>query len=101
MSANSRLKAIYIIGQGNVFYRWRLPEFWWVRKETIDIYILVTFGNGCRKSMQPIRITSKPHSRIRKWSQLRGLITVRVESGIISVDSNIADNIVKKVINVL
>ena len=63
MSANSRLKAIYIIGQGNAFYRWRHPEFWWVRKETIDIDILVTFGmvaeNPCNLSESQVNLTQE------------------------------------------
>ena len=39
-------------------------------KETVDIDILVTSRNGGRKIMQPIRIISKPLSRMRKWNQL-------------------------------
>ena len=41
-----------------------------MRKETVDIDILVTSRNGDRKIMQSIRITSRSPSRIRKWNQL-------------------------------
>ena len=41
-----------------------------MRKETVDIVILVIFKNGDRKIMQSIRITSRPTSRIRNWNQL-------------------------------
>ena len=40
------------------------------RKETVDKDIIVTSRNGHRKIMQPIRITSRPTSRKRKWNQL-------------------------------
>ena len=69
MSANSRLKATKIIGQRKAFYRQRIPEFSCVRKETVDIDILVTSRNGDRKIMQSIRITSRPTLRIRKRNQ--------------------------------
>ena len=52
MSVNSRLKAIYIIGQRKGFYRQSIPESSWTRKETVDIDILVTSRNGGRKIMQ-------------------------------------------------
>ena len=70
MSANSRLKAIKIIGQREAFYRQRIPESSCPRKETVDINILVISRNGDRKIMQSIRVTSRPLSRIRKWNQL-------------------------------
>ena len=70
MSVNSGLKATNIIGQRKAFYRQRIPEFSHVRKETVDIDILVTSRNGDRKIMQSIRITSRPPSRKRKWNQL-------------------------------
>ena len=57
MSVNSRLKATKIIGQRKAFYRQRIPEFSHVRKETVDINILVTSRNGDRKIIQSIRIT--------------------------------------------
>ena len=41
-----------------------------VRKETVDIDILLTYRDGDRKITQFIRITSKLPSRIRKWNQL-------------------------------
>ena len=39
------------------------------RKETVDIDILVTYRNGERKIMQPIRITSGPTTSMTKWNQ--------------------------------
>ena len=70
MSVNSRLKATKIIGQRKAFYRQRIPESSYVRKETVDKDILVTSRKGDRKLMQSIRITSKPSSRKRKMNQL-------------------------------
>ena len=43
---NSRLKAIYIIGERKAFSRQRIPESSCTRKETVDIDILVTSRNG-------------------------------------------------------
>ena len=70
MSVNSRLKATKIIGQRKAFYRQRIPESSCTRKETVDIDILVTSRNADRKIMQSIRITSRHHTRKRKWNQL-------------------------------
>ena len=70
ISDNSRLTAIYIIGQRKAFYRQRIPEFSCARKGTVDIDILVTSRSGDRKIMQSIRITSRLPSSIRKWNQL-------------------------------
>ena len=70
MSVNSRLKATKIIGQRKAFYRQRIPEFSCVRKETVDIDILVTSRDGDRKIMQSIRTMSRPTSRKRNWNQL-------------------------------
>ena len=70
MSGNSALKATKIISQRKAFYRQRIPEFSGVRKETVDIDILVTSRNGDRKIMQSITITSRHPTRKRKWSQL-------------------------------
>ena len=63
MSVNSGLKATKIIGQTKAFYRQRIPEFSHVRKETVDIDILVTSRTGDRKIMQSTRITSRPPLR--------------------------------------
>ena len=60
MSDNSRLKATKIIGQRKAFYQQRIPECSCVRKETVDIDILVTSRNGDRKIMQSIRVMSRP-----------------------------------------
>ena len=59
MSVNSRLKAIQIRGQRKAFYRQIIPESSCVRKETVDIYILVTSRNDDR-NMQSIRIMCRP-----------------------------------------
>ena len=40
-----------------------------MRKETVDIDILITPSNGDRKVLQPIRITSGPATRRTKWNQ--------------------------------
>ena len=69
MSVNSKLKGTKIIGQRKAFYRQRIPESSCARKETVDIDILVTSRNCDRKTMQSIRITSRPTSRKRKWNQ--------------------------------
>ena len=45
------------------FNRQRIPESSCVRKETVDIDILVISRNGDRKLMQSIRITSRPPLR--------------------------------------
>ena len=63
MSANSRLKATKIIGQKKAFYGQKILESSCVRKETVDIDILVTSWNVDRKIMKSIRITSRPTSR--------------------------------------
>ena len=70
MSCNSRLKASKIIGQRKAFYRQRIPESSYARKETVDTDILVTSKNGDRKIMQSIRVTRKPPSRKEAWNQL-------------------------------
>ena len=67
-SLNSRLKATKIIGQRKAFYRQRIPESSCVRKETVDIDVLVTSRNGDSKIMQSIRIMSRPSSRKWKWN---------------------------------
>ena len=50
MSVNSGLNATKVIGQRKAFCRQRIPEFSCARKETVDIYILVTSRNSGRKS---------------------------------------------------
>ena len=70
MPVNSRLKSTKMIGQRKAFYRHRIPEPSRARKETVDIDILVTSGNGDRKIMQSIRIKTRPTSRKKKWNQL-------------------------------
>ena len=56
MFVNSGLKATKIIGERKAFCRQRIPESSCVRKETVDIDILVTSRNGDIKFMQSIRI---------------------------------------------
>ena len=70
MSVDSRLKATKIRSQKKAFYSQRIPQPSCVRKETVDIDILVTSRNGDRKIMQSIRITSRPPLRKKKWNQL-------------------------------
>ena len=48
MSINSRLKAIYVIGQRKALCGQRIPEFSCARKETVDIEILLTSRKGER-----------------------------------------------------
>ena len=50
--------------------RHRIPESSCMRKETVDIDILVTSRNSDRKIMHSIRIMSRPPLRMRKWNQL-------------------------------
>ena len=70
MFVNSGLKATEIIGQRKTFYRQGIPEFSCLRKETVDIDILVRSRNRDRKIMQSIRITSRPRLRKRKINKL-------------------------------
>ena len=63
MLVNSRLKAIYIIGQRETFYRQGIPESSCARKETVDIDVLIIFRNGDRKIMQSITMSRPPLSR--------------------------------------
>ena len=65
MSVNSRLKATKIIGQRKAFYRQRIPEPSYERKETADTDTFVMSRNADGKIMQSIKITSRPPSRIR------------------------------------
>ena len=67
LQLNSRLRANKIIGQKKVFYRQRIPQYSYARKETVDIDILVTSRNGDRKI---IKTMCRDHSRIKKWNQL-------------------------------
>ena len=64
MSFNSILKATKIIGQRKAFYRQRIPESTCARKETVDM--VQKTRNGDRKTMQSIRIMSRPPLRTRK-----------------------------------
>ena len=66
VSVNSILQANKIIGQRKAFYRQRISEPSCVRKETVDIDVLVTSRNGDIKIMQSIRVMSRPPFRKRK-----------------------------------
>ena len=54
MSVTSRLKATKFMGQRKAFYKQRIPECSYARKETVDIEIPVTYRNGHRKIMQSV-----------------------------------------------
>ena len=73
VSANSRYKAISIIGLRKALYGQVIPESSYMSKEIVDIDILITSRNGDTEIIQPIRITSWPLSRIKKWKQLSQL----------------------------
>ena len=66
MSVNSRLNVTKIIGQRKAFYRQRIPESSCVRKETVDMDILVTSRHGDGKIMQYIRIKSREVEPVKK-----------------------------------
>ena len=68
MSLILDLKPLRSLGQRKAFYRQRIPEPNCARKETVDIYILVTPRNGDRKIMPSVRITRRPLLKKRKWS---------------------------------
>ena len=70
MLVHSEFKATKMIDQRKAFYRQIILESSYVRKETLDIGILVTYRNGDRKTMQSIRITIRPSSIKRKWNQV-------------------------------
>ena len=53
MSVNSRLKVTKTVGQRKAFYRQRIPEPSCMKKETVEIDILVTSGNGEGKRSRP------------------------------------------------
>ena len=66
MSVNSIFKATKTIGQRKAFYTQIIPGSSCVRKETVDIDILVRSRNGDRRIMQSIRTKGIPVSRKRK-----------------------------------
>ena len=59
-----------MIGERKSFHRQRIPESRSVRKETVDIDIIVTSRNDDIKVMQSIRIMSRPPLRKIKGNQL-------------------------------
>ena len=50
VSVNFTLKDIYIIGQRKAFYRQRIPQPSYAKKETADVEILIAFRNGDSKN---------------------------------------------------
>ena len=54
MSVDSKLKAVWIIGQRKAFYKQRTPKSSFARKETVGIDITVTSRNGGRKIIQSL-----------------------------------------------
>ena len=70
MCVDSRLKVTKIIGQRKAFYTQRIQEYSYAKKETVGIDIIVISRNDDRKIIQSITMTSRPSSRIRKWSQV-------------------------------
>ena len=90
MSFNSILKATKTIGQAKAFYRQRIPRPGCVKKETVDIDILVKSRNGDRKIMYSISITSRPPSKKRKWDQLNQFC--RTSTKIIPIEKTSAGN---------
>ena len=71
MPVNSWLVATKIVGQREAFYRHRIPQSSCARKETVAIDILVTSRNVDRKTMQSIRVTSRPSSKKGEWNHVR------------------------------
>ena len=57
------------MGQRKPFCWQRIPYSSGVRKETVDIDILITSTNEDRKSIQPATITSGPPDIARKWNE--------------------------------
>ena len=55
MSVNYTLKSMQIIGQRQTFYKQRVIECSFAKKETVDIDILVKSRNGDRKIMQLVK----------------------------------------------
>ena len=82
MSVDSRLKATKITGQRKAFYRQRIPEFSCVGKETVDLDINVTCGNGDRKIMQSIRIARRPPSSYGRAITMEEWVIFLTEHGI-------------------
>ena len=55
MSVNYTLKSMQIIGQRQTFYKQRVIESSFAKKETVGIDILVKSRNGGRKIMQSVK----------------------------------------------
>ena len=51
------------------YFRQRIPGSSFYRKETVDTDMLITSRDGDRQIMQSIRMTSGPHTKIKKWDQ--------------------------------
>ena len=62
------------LGQKKAFYRQRIPEFGFAKKEIVEINILITYSNGDKliqtvKSHTNFRVTSGPTTRMRKRNE--------------------------------
>ena len=71
MPINSRLKTVWVIGQRKAFCMQTIPEWGCGKKQTVDIYILLKSRNEEKITMQNIRITSRPPTRMKKVKQFR------------------------------
>ena len=69
MSINSIPKVISIIDHRKAFRGQRIAKSSCVRKETINIEILITPREGDKKIMQPIKMTSGTATKMRRWNQ--------------------------------
>ena len=59
MSVSSRFKAIKVIGQRKTFYSKRIPEFSFVKKETVNIDTLkhgMVTGKSCNYQKEQIHL---------------------------------------------
>lgn len=54
--------------QRRAFYRERIPQSSHGARKEMAV-ILIISKNGDRKIEQPVRITSRPHTRIKKWNR--------------------------------
>ena len=60
------IKTIWIVIQRKPSCRQRIPQSSSARKETADIDIFITFKNGDKKLMPPIKIARGSPTQIRK-----------------------------------
>ena len=60
----------FYISQRKAFYRQRIQEYSCIRKQTVDIDILVTSRSGHIKIKESLRISRRPSLKKFKWNQL-------------------------------